>query len=111
MIDRSLVDYIIEDLLGDVAGLSARAMFGGFSLYLDGVIVGIIYQGELYLKVDEPLKIKYQALGSEQFVYESSGKKVALPYMAVPADVLEDKERLLDSLQESLQVSLAGKNR
>jgi len=111
MIDRSLVDYIIEDLLGDVVALSARAMFGGFGLYLDGVIVGIIYQGELYLKVDQSLKSKYETLDSKQFIYQSAGKKVALPYMAVPADILEDKERLLDSLQESLQVSLAGKNR
>lgn len=105
MLDRSLVDYLTEDLLSGLSGLSAKQMFGGFGLYWQGVIVGIIYEGELYLKVDDKLKQQYQALDSHQFIYQSKDRRVAMPYMSVPADVLENREALIELLEESFVVS------
>lgn len=53
--DSSFKDYIVEDVLGHIDGISSRAMFGGWGIYLDKVIVGIIAEGELYLKADKGL--------------------------------------------------------
>ena len=49
---ESFKDYIVEDVLGHVEGITSRGMFSGYGIYLDGVIVGIIAEGEFYLKAD-----------------------------------------------------------
>lgn len=50
---RSTVDHILEGLEGD-RPVSARAMFGGFALYCDGKVVGLICDDTLFLK-DRPV--------------------------------------------------------
>ncbi|MCH9031358.1 MAG: TfoX/Sxy family protein [candidate division Zixibacteria bacterium] len=61
--------------------------------YRNGIISGIIIDGELYFKVDDRNRAKYERLESRQFVYrKSAGKPVTMPYWLVPAEVMEDKE-------------------
>ena len=62
-------DYVIYDLFADISGISSRAMFGGFGLYKDGAIFGIIVEGELYFKVGESNRGDYEELNSRPFTY------------------------------------------
>lgn len=88
-----LLDYVIDAMtpLGHARG---RAMFGGWGIYLDGLIAGIIAWDTLYLKVDERNRADYEAAGSQPFRYEGKGKPIAMSYWEVPAEILEDPERL-----------------
>lgn len=88
-------DYIIGDILTNVDGLSARAMFGGFGLYKDGVIFGIIVEDELYFKVDHTNEAEYRAFDSSPFTYERGNhKKTTMSYWRIPHDILEDRGRV-----------------
>ena len=64
-------DYIIGDILRHVDGnITAKRMFGGYSLYLDGKIFSMITNDtDLYFKVDDSNRAKYEAVGSHPFVY------------------------------------------
>ena len=83
-------------------------MFGGYGLYKDGVIFGIIANDELYFKVDDTNKQRYESAGSHPFMYEGhkSRKPMAMSYWLVET---EDKELLTQMVEESYQISLANK--
>lgn len=94
MKNNGFVEYVVHDLFAGIAGIAARAMFGGHGLYKNGLIFGIIIDGTLYFKVDDVLMKKYEAMGSRPFTYEQRGKTYALKYWTVPSEVLADRETL-----------------
>ena len=104
---NEFVEYIIGDQLAQLSGLSARAMFGGFGVYLEGTIVGIVVADELYLKVDESNRSVYEAMGSVPFSYKKKdGTVTATSYWKVPEEVTEDRELLTTLALESYEINL-----
>lgn len=61
-------DFVVESLqpLGPVV---ARRMFGGFGIYLDGVMFALIAYDTLYFKVDDGNRPAYEDAGLPHFVY------------------------------------------
>jgi len=47
---NEFVTYVIEDVLGDIPGITSRAMFGGYGIYRDGIIFSLIAFNQLYFK-------------------------------------------------------------
>ena len=45
MKSNEFVEWVTGDLLAQMSGVTARAMFGGYGVYKDGVIFGIIVDG------------------------------------------------------------------
>lgn len=104
---NEFVEYIIGDQLSQLGGMSARAMFGGFGLYYEGTIVGIVISDELYLKVDDTNQSEYEKMGSEPFTYEKkTGSVTAMSYWKVPPEILEDRERLSELVLQSHDINL-----
>lgn len=86
-------DYAL-DLLSSFGEVTAKAMFGGHSLYKNGVIFAIIADDVLYFKVDDSNRSDYVACGAEPFTYEAKGKRVSMSYWQVPLEVMEDGAEL-----------------
>ena len=84
-------DFVV-DQLGGVPQLRCRAMFGCSGLYARGQFFGIIHDGRLYFRTTDTTRPVYVAHGMEPFHY--NGKQTLWSYYEVPADVLEDAERL-----------------
>lgn len=108
MAERSeLVDYL-EDQLAPLGLARARPMFGGWGVYIDGVIVGIIADDILYLKVDDGNRPDFEAAGVEPFTYRGKGKAMVMSYWECPADVLEEPEALRTWSLRALGASRRG---
>ncbi len=91
--DQGLRDLVVEDLLMGVANITSRAMFGGWGLYKDGKIFGIIADGVVYLKLAEAHRAAFETLGSHPFQYSrKDGKATTMGYWSVPDEVLEERE-------------------
>jgi DNA transformation protein len=91
--DQGLCDLVVEDLLNGKANITSRAMFGGWGLYKDGKIFGIIGDGVVYLKLLEAHRAAFEKLGSQPFRYSrKDGKATTMGYWSVPEEVLEDRE-------------------
>src|SRR5262245_48590650 len=100
-----LLDYLVDHLapLGDARG---RPMFGGFGVYLDGVIIGIIAFDTFFLKADETNRPAFKAAGAQPFTYQRGGEPaVSTGYWECPADVLEEPEQLRSWALTSFAVS------
>ena len=82
----------VQDQLGDLAGVTTRAMFGGFGLYLGGAFFGIVYDDRLYLKTDDDTRGWYEARGMTSF--QPNEKQALKNYLEVPPDTIEDGEEL-----------------
>ena len=58
MADEDLHDYLLEQLR-NLEGVSARPMFGGHGLNLDGRFFGIVSDGRIYFRTDEASRSEY----------------------------------------------------
>jgi DNA transformation protein and related proteins len=94
------VDAILNrlNLIGPV---SARAMFGGYGLYMDGIMFGLIAYDTLYFKVDDGNRDDYIAAGAEPFTYEGKYKPIQMSYHRVPDEVFNHLEQLEAWVQKS----------
>ncbi|MEK7143696.1 MAG: TfoX/Sxy family protein, partial [Patescibacteria group bacterium] len=98
-------DYVIYDLLGSISGITSRAMFGGYGIYKNGIIFGIIIDDILYLKVDVTNQKEYEKYGSSPFSYRNKGKEIKMSYWEVPEEILENREKITDWAEESYRIN------
>ena len=87
--DEEFVTFLV-DLLQVIGPVSARRMFGGHGIFLDGLMFGLVNQRSFYLKTDKQNEHEYQQLKLEKFTYQKQGKTLALCYYEAPAEALED---------------------
>jgi DNA transformation protein len=104
MNNTGFVNYII-DLLSQYGNISARRMFGGYSIYLNKTIFAIIIDDELYFKADSDLGLEYKKVGSYPFTYQRNDKRVSLSYWYAPAEIIEAPDLLKDWFDKSLKVA------
>ena len=91
--DKEFVLHIV-DLLCSIGPVHAKRMFGGYGIYLEGLMFGLIADGVLYLKADEETEKKFKAKGLEAFAYNKKGKEYKMSYYQAPEEALEDSEEM-----------------
>jgi DNA transformation protein len=88
------VDYVME-LLGPFGTVRTRRMFGGYGVYLDGLMFAIVSGDALYLKADPMNRIEFEQAGCEVFTYARKGKRATLGFFRAPEDAMESAELML----------------
>lgn len=86
-------EYVVEQL-APLGAARYRAMFGGFALYLDDMVVAIVDDGRLMLRADEVNRGDYEARGIGPFRPDAE-KMGTMPYYEVPAEVFESEDFLV----------------
>ena len=103
------------DLLACIGPCTARRMFGGWGLSVDGITFGIIADlgsGErLWLKTDEQTVSRFQAEACPRFVYQAKGRDRALHYHAAPEAAMESPELMRDWAHLAWQTALRAQAR
>lgn len=90
-IKNEYVEYIKEQL-SPLGIITAKRMFGGYGVYANKIIVGIIVDNELYLKITNHSNNSEAEM--TQFTYTRNNKIVKLPYWKIPEEILEDPKKL-----------------
>ena len=101
-------EYVMGDVLGHIDGITSRKMFGGYGIYLDGVIFSIITDdGELRFKVDDSNMAQYEERGSTPFLYtgHKNKKPTTMPYWLLPEEIMEDREKIEEWVRDSARIS------
>jgi len=101
-------DPQVAPLLDDLAPLgevTARRMFGAWGIYIDGAMMAIVAGSTLWFKVDDGNREAYESAGSQPF-RPWQDKRTVLSYRAVPAEVLEDRDRLLSWARDAHRAAL-----
>jgi DNA transformation protein len=97
------------DLLAGLGAVQARSMFGGYGLYADGAMFGLLDDDELFLKADDVSRAAFLDAGCKQWVYPSPKGPMAGNYYQPPAVAMEDPEAMLPWAK--LAVEAAGRAR
>lgn len=89
--EESFVEFIVDDQL-DGLDVKAVRMFGSYGLYRGDNFFGIIAKSQLFFKTSAKSKGKYLDYGMMPF--SPSKIQVLSNYLEVPADVIEDRNKL-----------------
>ena len=96
---KAFLDLVLERLASLGTG-TGKSMFGGFGVFLEGEMFGLISNDVLYLKADDSNRADYVARGSNQYK--------PMPYFRVPDDVFEDAEELRVWAKKSITIAQAA---
>ena len=91
MQDDSFKEFVLEQLR-ELGQVECRRMFGSYGMYHQGRFFGIISKGQLYFKTSDKTRPDYEERGMHYF--QPNEKQALKHYYEVPAEVLEDAERL-----------------
>ena len=91
--ENEFVEYVL-DLFGPWGPVKAKAMFGGFGIYRNNLMFGLIADEMLYLKTDEKTRSAFESKGLPPFTYEKKGNKFSMSYYQAPEEALEDPEEM-----------------
>jgi DNA transformation protein len=82
------------DQLRAWGGVAPRRMFSAQGLFRGGTLFALIRDDTLFLRTDPASVGDFLAAGMEPFRYTRSGRVVALDYHEVPAEILDEADRL-----------------
>jgi DNA transformation protein len=105
---NEFVEHVLE-LLAPSGSVSARRMFGGFGIYRDGLMFGLVASEVLYLKADTQNRGEYEAAGSEPFSYTARRKQVILSYWRAPEEALESRAAMQEWARSAYAAALRAK--
>lgn len=108
MASREFADTVVE-WLEPMGVVRAKRMFGGYGLYLDGLMFALIADDTLYVKADARNRGEYEKREMAPFHYQRQGKTVTIAYHAVPAEALDDRGDLLALARLGFAAALRGR--
>ena len=91
--EKEFVSYVV-DLMQSVGPVSAKGMFGGHGIFLDGLMFALVADSVLYLKADKEIIPQFEQKGLDAFSYGRQGKEFRMSYYQAPDEVLEDAEEM-----------------
>ena len=96
--DASLTAELLVSKLESVGGITSKKMFGGFGIFCDGKMFGLVNsKGIAYLKADETSKHNFENAGSV--------KHSRMPYFSIPESVLENQEQIIIWAKSSIALT------
>lgn len=102
-------DFIahVLELMRPSGRVSARAMFGGHGMYVDGLIVAIVVEDVLYLKTDDETRPAFVRRDLVPFSYTTKeGKAHAMSYHRAPDEAVEGPEAMREWLRPAIGAAL-----
>jgi DNA transformation protein and related proteins len=84
-------DFInfLHEVFSDFGSINSRKMFGGYGVYYDGLMFGLVADDTLYLKVDETTKQQFIDKDLTPFEYDKRNKKVQMSYYLAPEEIYD----------------------
>jgi DNA transformation protein len=84
----------IVELFSDFGRVSVRRMFGGAGIFADGLMIGLVSNGDIFLKADDESSPTFEREGLKPFTYGAKRKRVVMPYWRMPERLLDDPDEL-----------------
>ena len=100
----------IRDLFAPFGPVTVRRLFGGAGISYEGLTFALVFDGAIYLKVDDASIPDFEREGSRPFVYtraKSKGRvgRASLSYWRLPERLYDDPDELADWARRSLAIA------
>jgi DNA transformation protein and related proteins len=102
-------EFIVE-LFASFGSVTVRRMFGGAGLFREGLMFGLVFDGAIFLKVDDASIPDFEREGSAPFVYtlaKSAGRvgRHSFSYWRLPERLYDDPEELVSWAQRAFAIA------
>ena len=89
----------IRELFAPFGPVAVRRMFGGAGIYSEGLMFALVFDGAIFLKVDEASIPDFEREGSRPFVYtraKTPGRvgRASMAYWRLPERLYDDPDEL-----------------
>ena len=91
---NEFLNYML-DLLEPMGELSYKPLFGGYAICKHDAAFALVFDATVYFKTDMTNRKDYESYSSNPLTYQKQGKTISLSNLEVPAEVMEDQDRLL----------------
>lgn len=98
--------YALEQL-ERAAPVTAKTMFGGAGIYLEGLIFGLLDNDRTFFKADDTNAARFDAHEADWF--HPYGDERTMPYREVPVEVMEDPEELRAWIDSAVAIAARKK--
>ena len=105
--ENEFIAFLLE-LLEPLGSVEAKSMFGGFGMYRQGLMFGLVSEDTFYLKADEVNRAEFEAKGLPRFTYERRGKTLSMSYYQAPPEAMDNSELLCGWAQEAYEAAVRG---
>jgi DNA transformation protein len=101
----------LEEVLASFGPIRTKRMFGGYGVYHDDLMFGLVADDVLYLKADENSSDAFRQCGLPQFEYEKAGKKTKMSYYMAPEEIFDDPLQAKKWAVRAFEAALRARNR
>lgn len=98
----------LEEVFAQFGSVSAKRMFGGYGIYHDNLMFGLVVDEVLYLKADDNSVDAFSKAGLQPFEYEKNGKKIKMAYYMAPEEIFDDPEIANEWAVRAFEAALRG---
>ena len=99
------LDYLTE-LFSAFGPVKVRRMFGGAGLFVDGLMIGLVDDGTIYLKADEQTVPAFAREDLKPFSYKTkTGTHTLTSYWRMPERLYDDPDELARWATQALEVA------
>lgn len=102
------VDYLAE-VFQSFGVIRSRKMFGGYGIYHDNLMFGLVADDVLYLKGDAQSAKDFEALGLTPFEYVKNGKPMKMSYFTAPEAIFDDPDAAKAWAQRAFDAALRSR--
>jgi len=106
---KEYLEFLV-DWLSPLGGITTRSMFGGHTLYCNGVIFAIVADNALYLKVDDANRPRFEHLGLEP-IRPFPDRPEVMQYYPPPASFFDDTEVMKEWAQPAIEAGNRAQSR
>ena len=82
----------LNEVFADFGVIDPKRMFGGYGIYRDGLMFGLVSDEVLYLKADANTENEFHSRGLLPFEYTKGGKTTKMSYYQAPEEIFEDRD-------------------
>jgi DNA transformation protein and related proteins len=96
----------IRELFVQFGAVQVRRLFGGAGLFADGVMFGLVSDGQIYLKANPETAPRFEAEDCGPFEYRTkTGKRAIASFRRLPDRLYDDAEELAQWARAALAVA------
>jgi len=85
------IEFLLEQMQ-PVGSVEAKAMFGGYGIYHEGIMFALVADDVLYLKTDGNNRARFDNRNLPAFQYDKNGKRYSMSYNEAPGEVYDDPD-------------------
>lgn len=89
--------------------IRAKRMFGGYGVYHDELMFGLVADDVLYLKADRGSSVAFSERGLPPFAYERGGKRTKMSYYMAPEEIFDDAQQAKEWASQAFEAALRAR--